>query len=117
MTRVLVAECKQEVSSFNPTLSRREDFRLSYGADVLRHRREGQSEMAGALRVFDARTDVELVPAFSARAISSAGVLAAADWRWLAEEFLTAVRGAGRVDAVYLSLHGAMGAEDEGDPE
>jgi microcystin degradation protein MlrC len=117
MIRILVAECKQEVSSFNPTLSHKEDFRFAYGAELLGRRPDGQSELAGALRVFGTRPDVALVPAFSARAISSAGVLASADWHWLAEEFLTAVRGAGPVDAAYISLHGAMAAEDEGDPE
>src|SRR5215471_6738035 len=117
MMRILVAECKQEVSSFNPALSHREDFHFSHGADILSYHRGGQNEVAGALSVFDARPDVELVPTFSARAISSAGTLAAADWHGIADEFLGAVRAAGPVDAVYFSLHGAMGAEDEGDPE
>ncbi len=73
--------------------------------------------MAGALSIFDTRPDVELVPTFSANAISSAGLLAAADWHWIAGEFVEALRGVGPIDAAYISLHGAMGAEDEGDPE
>src|SRR5215472_86778 len=64
--RILVAECKQEVSSFNPALSHREDFHFSHGADILSYHRGGQNEVAGALSVFDARLDVELVPTFSA---------------------------------------------------
>jgi microcystin degradation protein MlrC len=116
VTRLLIAECKQEISSFNPALSHKEDFRFSYGDDVLRGRRAGQSELAGALSVFDTRPDVQLVPAFSARA-GSGGTLGAADWQWIAQEFLGAVRAAGTVDAAYISLHGAMGAQDEGDPE
>ncbi len=117
MTRILVAECKQEVSSFNPTVSHTQDFQLAYGADLVRNRQSGQSELAGALRVFATRPEVEVVPAFSAVAISSGGVLAAPDWHWLEEEFLTAVQGVGAVDAAYISLHGAMAAQDEGDPE
>lgn len=116
MPRILIAECKQEVSTFNPALSHKENFRFAAGADVIRSRRGGQSELAGALSVFDTRPDAQLVPAFSARA-GSAGTLAAADWHWIAQEYLTAVRAAGPVDAAYISLHGAMGAEDEGDPE
>jgi microcystin degradation protein MlrC len=116
MTRILIAECKQEISSFNPALSHKEDFRFAYGEDVIRSRRGGQSEMAGALSAFDTRPQVQLVPAFSARA-GSGGTLVAADWHWIAQEFLAAVRAAGPVDAAYISLHGAMGAEDEGDPE
>jgi microcystin degradation protein MlrC len=113
--RILIAECKQEVSSFNPAPSHKENFRFAYGADVIPARR-GQSELAGALSVFDTRSDVQLVPAFSARA-GSAGTLAAADWHWIAQEFVMAVRAAGAVDAAYVSLHGAMAAMDEGDPE
>ncbi len=114
MTRILVAGCAQEISSFNPRLSHKEDFGFSYGEDVMRRR--GRGTMAGAVSVFDARKDVTLVPTISAWA-GSGGTLAAADWHWIAEEFLRAVRAAGPVDAAYMSLHGAMGAEDEGDPE
>lgn len=117
MIRILVAEAKQEISSFNPALSHKEDFRFSYGDDVIANRRGGAGEMAGALSVFDQRQDVQLVPTFSARAMSSAGTLAAPDWDWIAAEFVAAVRAAGPVDAVYYSLHGAMGSENEGDPE
>ena len=115
--RILVAECKQEVSSFNPAPSHREDFTCSAGEELLQHHRGRQSELGGALGVFAARPDVALVPAWGARAISSGGTLAAADWRWLAEQFLGAVAAAGPVEAAYLSLHGAMAAEGEGDPE
>lgn len=116
MTRILIAECKQEISTFNPALSHKEDFHFSSGDSVIRGRRGSQSEMAGALSVFDTRSDLELVPAFSARA-GSGGTLAAADWHWIAQQFVDAVRAVGPVDAAYISLHGAMGAEDEGDPE
>jgi microcystin degradation protein MlrC len=115
--QILVAECKQEVSSFNPALSHKEDFNFSYGAEIIDFHRGGLNEVAGALSLFDSRPDVALVPTFSARAISSAGTLAAPDWHWIADAFLGALKQAGPVDAAYFSLHGAMGAEDEGDPE
>ena len=73
--------------------------------------------MAGALGVFDARPDVEMVPTYSARSRTSAGTLAAPDWSRIAREFLGAVGAASAVDAVYFSLHGAMAAETEPDPE
>jgi microcystin degradation protein MlrC len=117
MQRILVAECKQEVSSFNPALSHKEDFQCAYGADVLRLRRGEQSELAGALGVFAARPDVQVVPAFRARAITSGGVLAAPDWHWLQEEFGATLAAAGAVDAAYFALHGAMATQDEADPE
>src|SRR5690242_1937301 len=109
MMRILIGECKQEVSTFNPALSHYGDFIIRTGAAMLDEQRGGRSEVAGALSVFEARPDVELVPTLGARAISSAGTLAAADWERLAGEFLAAVRAASAgIDAVYLSLHGAM---------
>ncbi len=117
MTRILLGECKQEVSSFNPALSHYNDFTFSRGDELIAVHHGAQSEMSGALSVFMPRDDIELIPAFGARAITSGGTLAAADWRRLADEFLDAVRHAPAVDAVYFSLHGAMSAEGEGDPE
>jgi microcystin degradation protein MlrC len=115
--RILLGECKQEVSSFNPALSHYQDFTFSHGNDLLDIHQGAQSEISGALSVFAARGDIALVPAYGARAITSGGTLAAADWQRIAGEFLDAVRSAPPVDAVFFSLHGAMSAEGEGDPE
>jgi microcystin degradation protein MlrC len=117
MSRILIAECKQEVASFNPVLSHYEDFSVSSGEEVIARHRGVGSEVAGALSVFDSRGDLHLVPAYSARSITSAGILAAPDWQRIAGEFLARVRAAGPVDAVYYSLHGAMASETEDDPE
>lgn len=120
--KILVGECKQEVSSFNPVLSTYADFDISVGQAVLDFHQNSRVELGGALRVFAERRDLELIPTYSARSITSGGTLAAADFARLAREFLTAVRTAfaaanGAIDGVYLSLHGAMGAEGEDDPE
>src|SRR5205823_97927 len=115
--RLLIAECKQEVSSFNPVPSRYEDFVVSRGAEILPRHQGGQSEIAGALSVFAGRPGLELVPTYSARAITSGGTLLAADFDRIAAEFLEALRAAPPVDACYFSLHGAMAAENEEDPE
>lgn len=117
MTRILIAECKQEVSSFNPVPSTLADFEILWGPDFLDYHRGLNSEVAGALGVFERRDDIELVPAYSARAITSGGTLAAEDFTQLATEFLALIKAAGPVDAVYFSLHGAMSAENESDPE
>lgn len=117
MPAVLVAECKQEVSSFNPVLSHYEDFVVTHGAEFLDYHRHVRYEVGGALVVFDGEPDLRVVPACSARAITSGGTLAAADWQRVAEEFLQALRDAPAVDGCYFSLHGAMAAEGEDDPE
>jgi microcystin degradation protein MlrC len=60
---------------------------------------------------------VEIIPTYSIRAITSGGPTAQEDYERLAKEFMDAVRSAPPVDAVYLSLHGAMASELEPDPE
>jgi len=117
MYRILVAECKQEVSSFNPVLSRYGDFEIAVGEALLSRHRGVQSEIAGALAVFEARDDVEIIPTYGAHAMTSGGTLAAGDFARIAREFLDALRAAPPVDGVYFALHGAMAAEAEDDPE
>ena len=115
--KILIAECKQEVSTFNPVQSRYEDFQICSGRDLLRAHEGGEMEMGGALRVFGERDDIEIVPGYSARAVTSGGTLSARDFGRIAGEFLDSVRKAKAVDGVYFALHGAMAAEDQDDPE
>src|SRR5258708_1376868 len=117
MSKILIAECIQEIASFNPVLSRYEDFEVSQGDAILHYHRGGHYEVGGALSVSDARNDVELIPTYSARQITSGGTLADADFARIAGEFLASIRAAPPVDGVYFSLHGVMGAESEHDPE
>jgi len=106
--KILVAECKQEVASFNPVHSHYDDFRVSVGDEVLARHRGVHSEVAGALAVLESCAGVQIVPAYSARAITSGGILGAADFERIAREFLGSLRAADQVDAVYFALHGAM---------
>jgi microcystin degradation protein MlrC len=115
--KILIAECKQEVASFNPVLSHYDDFRVSFGDDVVARHRGVRSEVAGALSVFESRAGTQVVPAYSARSITSGGILAGPDFERIAREFLSSVHRAGPVDAVYFALHGAMASENEDDPE
>ncbi|MBZ0301012.1 MAG: M81 family metallopeptidase, partial [Anaerolineae bacterium] len=117
MPRILIAECKQEVSTFNPHLSHYADFDISRGSSILDLHRGLPTEIGGALAVFEAAPEIELVPTYSARSITSGGTLGAADFRRIADEFLAALRAAPPVEGVYFSLHGAMASEDEFDPE
>ena len=68
MPRILIAECKQEVSSFNPQPSGYEDFHIQHGASLLTHHRGVREEVGGALSVWDADPSVQLVPTCGARA-------------------------------------------------
>lgn len=117
MPKILLAECKQEVSSFNPVPSCYGDFAVSYGREIVDYHRGVRNELGGALSVFDDRADIELVPTYSARAITSGGTLQAADFERIADEFLASLRAAPQVDGCLFSLHGAMSAVGEDDPE
>lgn len=117
MPRILIAECKQEVSTFNPVLSGYEDFLVRRGAEILRYHRGVHSEMGGALSVFDSHSDVVLLPAYSAHFITSGGTLSDAGFRRISTELLASVASAQAVDGVYFALHGAMATPTEGDPE
>jgi microcystin degradation protein MlrC len=116
MWKILIAECMQEISSFNPVPSEYGNFKIRRG-DELFGQRGRNTALGGAFAAFGSRPDVELVPAYSARA-GSAGLLSRRGWERLAAEFVDAVTPrAAAVDAVYVSLHGAMGADGELDPE
>ncbi|WP_395736415.1 M81 family metallopeptidase [Prosthecobacter sp.] len=117
MPRILIAECKQEVSTFNPHLSGYDDFTLRHGQSILDYHRQVRSEVGGALSVFDSTPGVELVPTCSAHFITSGGTLADAAFERIAEEILSSIRAAPPVDGIYFSLHGAMATQSVNDPE
>jgi microcystin degradation protein MlrC len=106
----------QEISSFNPVPSQYANFHIARGPEMLAQ--EGlNTALGGALPVLR-EAGMEPVFALSARA-GSAGLLSAEGWERLAAEILAAVSAgaASGIEGVYFSLHGAMGAERELDPE
>ena len=117
MTRILVAECRQEVCSFNPVASRYEDFAVRWGSGISDYNSSAREEVGGALRVFSADGGCNPVPTYSATSITSGGTLAGPDFRRIAGEFLGSLREALPADGAYFALHGAMSAEGEDDPE
>jgi len=117
MPKILIAECKQEVSTFNPHKSDYSHFAIRQGNSLLNYHRSVRNEVGGALAVFDVAADVELVPTYSAHFITSGGTLAEPAWERISTEFLDAIRAAPPVDGIYFSMHGAMASERELDPE
>jgi microcystin degradation protein MlrC len=117
MLKILIAECKQEVSTFNPNHSGYEDFGIRYGNELLDYHRTIRNEIGGALSILDAIEHVTLVPTYSAFFITSGGTLAKEAWEKIAKDFLGSIRSAPPVDGVYFCMHGAMASEEELDPE
>jgi microcystin degradation protein MlrC len=117
MHRILIAQCEQEISSFNPVPTEYESFEVHVGGALIDAHRGADTCLRGALDVFERRSDVRVVPVFGAKA-SSGGTLRGDGFRRIADGFLAALRErADGADALYFSLHGAMGAEGELDPE
>ncbi len=116
MPKILIAECRQEVSSFNPILSHYDDFKILEGDQIL-ELKSARQEIAGALNVFEKRSAIQIVPTYSAHSITSGGLLAGDDFKRIAREFLQSIKAAPPVDAAYFALHGSMVSEGEEDPE
>ncbi len=114
--RILIAECMQEISSFNPLQSEYSNFHIERGHEMLAQKGINTG-LGGALAVFD-EVGFDPVLTISARA-GSAGLLSRPGWNRLMGEVLEAIAaeaGSG-IDGVYFSLHGAMAADGELDPE
>ena len=114
--RILIAECMQEISSFNPLAGDYDNFHIEHGDEMLAQ--DGlNTSLGGALAVF---RETGMVPVLTISARSgSAGILMTQAWQRLASEVLASIAaqaGSG-IDGVYFSMHGAMAAEGELDPE
>lgn len=114
--RVLVAECMQEISSFNPLQGGYENFHIERG-EQMRAQDGLNTSLGGAFAVFREK-GLEPVLAIGARS-GSAGLLSAAGWKKLSAEVLESIarQAATGVEGMYFSMHGAMAADGELDPE
>lgn len=116
MKRVLIAELKQETSTFNPEKTWYGNFQVHLGDDILATYRGTRTELAGALDVFDANGKIEIVPTMTAASVSG-GPIYEPDLQRLLSELLSAVRENRQIAGAYICLHGAMAGEKESDPE
>ena len=114
--RVLIAELKQETSTFNPAPTSYDDFWIMLGRDIISSYRSTKTEISGAIDAFEADGRFELVPTLAAASVSG-GPIVTADLDRLLGELTEAVSTHRDVAAAYICLHGAMAGEEEGDPE
>jgi microcystin degradation protein MlrC len=115
--RVAIGQISQESDSFVSTLTELRDFQNSFfkEGDSLFSLAGTDTEVAGMLAVC-AEHEAEVVPLIATRSISG-GPLSTTCYATLKAALLEPLAVAGRVDAVLLSMHGSMLAEDEDDPE
>ena len=87
--RILIVECIQEVSSFNPLPSQYANFHIQRGDELFSH--DGlNTHIGGALKVF---RSANLEPVMTISAWSgSAGLLSAEGWKRLSDDIMDAVK-------------------------
>ena len=124
MTRIAVGGFLHETNTFAPTKATYDDFvhgggwpAMAQGADVLKTMRDINVGLAGFVGQAEAN-GWELVPTISCAASPSAHVTEDAFER-VVRVMVDGIAAAGRLDAVYLDLHGAMVTEhlDDGEGE
>jgi microcystin degradation protein MlrC len=124
MTRIAVGAFLHETNTFAPTRATYDDFvhgggwpAMAGGAEVLKVMRNINVGLAGFVDAAEAN-GWELVPTISCGATPSAHVTEDAYER-IAKVMIEGIAAAGRIDAVYLDLHGAMVSEhlDDGEGE
>jgi len=105
--RILVAGISHESNTFNPHPTAASDFTVRRGAEVL--------ERAEWAQAMDPK-EVEFVPTLIANARPS-GVVARATYEGFRDAILAEVRDAGKLDGIYLVLHGALHVEGYDDAQ
>ncbi len=105
--RIFVGSLQQETNTFSTVGCRPEDF------DIVRG--EAMAERTPAIGIFREK-GAEVIPSYYAIAVPS-GRMKKGDFLMMVREMEEALRDAGKVDAVWLYLHGAMDVEELGSGE
>ena len=128
MKRIAFARIAQETNALSPVPTLLGDFHSAhyYEGDKLLDVSTKGPEVAGYFKraelggfmqaIADRKAEIEPVPLLSAWA-SSGGPLSKDCFETLEARLVELLRAAGRIDGMYLCLHGAMGAQGVLDPE
>ncbi len=112
--RIAIGSYIQESNFFSPVYGDIELFKagqLFYGDAVLSTARGTRTEVAGAMDVAEARGGIELLPLLRAMQASSTNAIRRGAHETLRDDMIARLRACGKVDAVFLAMHGAMSAE------
>lgn len=118
MPRIFVSQFAHETNTFSKLPTEIADYEKIWllGGNAIDPRfRNTKTEIGGYIAAAEAR-GWEIVHGVAANATPS-GKLTKACWESIRDRILSALRNAGKVDAVCLALHGAMVTETEDDAE
>jgi microcystin degradation protein MlrC len=116
--RIAIGQFQEESNTFVRQLADLDFFAsntLLYGDDIITASRGTHAELGGFLDVLR-QEGVEVVPTVAAHSVSS-GPVPRATFDHIVGDLLRRLEAAGRVDAVLLSLHGAMVLDDDPDAD
>lgn len=115
----MVAQISQETNTFNPVLTTIDDFsrnNLVLGAEIMDSANEN-GVIGGFLTTVEADApNRKLAPVMSAQAIAG-GRLSTECLAFLEDKLISGLKSVEHIDAVFLSMHGAMAAENIDDVE
>ena len=101
-SRILIVECMQEISSFNPLPSDYENFHIERGEEMLAQRGRNTA-LGGALSVLRSAAAASRSSRCGARAARPA-CLSAAGWRSLSGEIIDAVAAGAKIGQSTASI-------------
>ena len=116
--RIAVGALLFEGNTLSPVVTGRGDFASKYlasGAEIPARLAATNTEVGGALEVFRG-ADADIVPLIATHG-GAGGRVAAKCYAEFRDELLERLKAAGKVDGVYLALHGAFIAEGTDDAE
>ncbi|MBT7253412.1 MAG: hypothetical protein HN882_00290, partial [Planctomycetaceae bacterium] len=97
MLRILLADLKQETSTFNPAPTPYDMFRIVCGSEIFNQFVDTRTELAGAIDVLGDSDDFACVPTMAADSVSG-GAVPADDLERLLEELLATIRCESEID-------------------
>lgn len=118
---ILYAEFMHEVHSFSPVLTTRRDFiadHLFFGEEVKESGLKEKKQLAGFLKAVDkiGKGKIEAIPIVQAKSMSG-GPVERGFYDEIKSLILEKTKAQGKVDGIYISMHGSMGVEGMFDPE
>jgi len=111
--RIFVGGLHHESDTFNPIITGRDDIWVTRGQALLN--KKGRDAASGIIATLTC-AGYEVIPSLIARAVPN-GVWDRAYYLELKEELLKALKEAGDIDGISLSLHGSMRVEGIGEAE
>ena len=117
MKKILIAGCTQEISSFNPVTCKYDFFDISRGNEIYKFNKGLNTYIGGVIEEIEKTQNMHPVFTYNAQG-HAAGILEHTSFLKISNELINSIKEhKGKVDGVYISLHGSMATTEELDPE